>query len=123
MSRIRAIRNRARRDLHREAQVPALYIETTGAEPVPVTVRVHTSVVRIGEVPGYDSVEHRDISPRVIFLRDEVERPKRNAIVTIDATEGWRIADTEQPDGDFITASATRLSAADMVGLPVPEAA
>lgn len=90
-------------------------------------VRVHKSVVKIGDGDDGDAVARRDISPRVIFLRDQVEMPPRNGVVSVGAGEAYLVGDTLPPDGITITAMVSQMSAAQIAkrfpdGQPLPEA-
>lgn len=117
-----AIREKARGDLHRLAQVPALYIETEGADPLPVGVRVHKSASKIGHMPGMEGVEMRDLTPRIIFLIRDVPMPRRNAIVSIAAGEAYRVGETlPRENNTDIAASVAPLTAAQAADLPLPD--
>jgi hypothetical protein len=114
-----AARQQARRDLHREMSVPALYIVGT-EDPVDVTVRRQTRVAKTGDIEGLDTAE---ISVETVFLRfliDELAQPKRNAIVSVAEGEAYRIDHALAPHGVTIDAAVTRLDTAEATGLPLP---
>lgn len=125
---LRARKNEMRRDLHREAAIPALYIVPGAPEPLSVDVRVHRSVV----TPGDDSmpegaVVRRDIAPRILFLREQVSLPVRNAVVSVAAGEAYHLGETQLPDGITVTAMVTQMTQAQIdkrfpAGQPIPEA-
>lgn len=114
-----------RRDLHNALQVPALYIATVLSEPLPVTVRIHGRFQRLGEIRNSDyfnAAEREDVSPRIIFMREQVAMPARNAVISVEAGEAYSIDRTEPADDISITAFVVRLDADEAAGLPVPEA-
>lgn len=130
MTSFRDIKRRARQDLHRHMFVPALYLvpgEVSGTyeEQIPCNVRVHTHFTSHGDLKGtnFHYAERRDTDPEIVFMRDEVMLPARNAIVSIVAGEAYRIGDAHPSDDITITVSAARLRQADTVGLPIPESA
>lgn len=104
-------------------RVPASYYATPDATPVLIYVRVHTKWVQQGDLKGTNLTyaEQEERAPKLIFMRSEVALPPRNALVVVAADEGYRVGQTEQPDGLTITADATPLTAAEMVGLTLPE--
>lgn len=118
---LQAARQQARRDIHREASVPALYVVGNNA-PVAVSVRRQTHVTRTGDIPGLETVE---VSVETVFLRflvDELPLPKRGAIVSIVAGEAYRIDHSLPQYGVTVDAAVTRLDAAEAAGLPLPSA-
>lgn len=126
MASIREIGRKARRDLHRAMRVPALFIQSTGAEPVLVHVRLHTKFDPLKVSSGGPSglAVMQDIQPKIIFERAELAglslSLRRNAIVTVEPDEGYRVDNTLVPDDIMVAAVVTPLSAAEMSGLPVP---
>lgn len=104
-------------------QVRALYIPpTTGATPIPCYVRVHTKFTQLGDQKGtsFSSAETEEQAPRLVFYVPEVE-PVRGAKVTINAREGYIVGATLPPDDmNFMHARVAVLTAAQMVGLPLP---
>lgn len=119
----RDIKREGRRDVHRELQVPALYIAAPGATPVGVTVRVHTKFDALGNQKGtnFHSAEMIERQPQIVFMRSEGVVPARNAIVSVEPGEAYRIGPVSPPDDITITAIVTALTAAEAAGLPVPE--
>lgn len=127
MTGLRAIKDEMRRDLHREAAIPALFVASEAAEPLAVDVRVHKSMVKIGDGEDASAVSHSDISPRAIFLRDQVAMPPRGAIISVAAGEAYSVGNTLPPDGITITAMVAQMTQAQIdkrfpSGQPVPEA-
>jgi hypothetical protein len=117
MNGIAAIRDQARRDVHREAAVPALYI-VGDDEPVEVNVRVHRHGIALGGGDGRASMA--DVSPKIVFDRSEVSLPARNAIVSVSRGDAWMIGEADPADGEFIVVAASRVSVARAASLPVP---
>ncbi len=130
MSGFRAIKKQMRADLHREMRVPALYIASAGATPVPVHVRVHSKYEEVGESSERDvgnAARHERI-PSLVFWVAELEasgiaRPSRGAVISIEAGEAYRVDNTMPIDLVTITANVTILSPGEAKGLPVPEVA
>lgn len=114
-------RQQARRDIHREGSVPALYVLGNDA-PLEVSVRRQTHVTRTGDIPGLETV---DVSVETIFLRflvDELPSPKRGAVVSIVAGEAYRIDHALPQYGVTVDAAVTRLDATEAAELPLPSA-
>lgn len=127
MQAFRDIKRRARRDLHQRMRVPALYIATPGATPKAVHVRVHTKFEDSGDFSERDigNALRHDKAPRLIFMIDELVAQgayplARNAIVSVEPGEAYRIGATEPPDDITITADVSPVPAAQTTGLPVP---
>lgn len=121
----RDIKENARRVLHDQMKVAALYIETDVATPVPVNVRVHSKAAALGEIKGtsVDYAEREDIVPHLVFLYEQVPLPKRGALVTISDTEAYRVDHALVRDGITIKAKVTRVLPADLISLPYPGSA
>lgn len=103
-------------------QVRALYIPPNVGAPVPCHVRVHTKFTQLGDQKGTSlaSAETEETAPRLVFYVPEVE-PVRGGKVTINAREGYVIGVTLPPDDmNFMHARVASLTAAQMVGLPLP---
>jgi len=111
----------ARRDLHAELQVPALYLTSkTDEDPTPINVRfrVHQKSIT-GFQAGAFAIETADAPPRLRFDLLEIT-PVRGAFVSVAAGEAYRIDRVGEKDDEFVDADVIRLSAADAAGLPVP---
>lgn len=122
MRSFRDIKRKARRDLHRELQVPALYIADIGGPAVLVHVRPHTKFNALGDLQGtnFNYAEREEPQPRIIFMRDEVMAPKRGAIISVEPGEAYRVDHTQPADDISITAYVIQLTEKEAVGLPVP---
>jgi hypothetical protein len=117
---MRDTKRRARRDLHREAQVPVLYL-VEGELPQLVGARVHT---KFGALAGADAPTYgassQEAQPKIRFLRCDLA-PVRNAVISVAAGEAYRIGMVEPPDDEFVYAHVSRLSAAECANLPIPD--
>lgn len=127
----RDIKRKARRALHKELRVPAYYLLPTTAgssdkyeKPVLVYVRYHPEYESLGEIPGRGDnyAERQAVTPRIIFMREEVDKPKRNAVISIEDGEAYRVDNTLPPNDITITAEVNRMREADLDGLPFPDA-
>lgn len=124
---LRAIKAQARRDLHEAMRVPALYLPEWPGDPadaIPCHVRVHTRFEALGDMVGTSLgyAETRETTPKLIFWREEVE-PVGGSVVSVEIGEAYRVSTVDPKDGLTITAFVAPLSAAESVGLPVPEIA
>lgn len=119
---LREIKAKARRDLHNAMKVPAAYYASVLAAPVLINVRVHTKWTEEGDLKGtnLNYAERETTTPRIVFDRAEVANPPRNSMVIITAEEGYRVGQTEPPDGITITAEVSPLSPADLAGKALP---
>lgn len=120
MSSFRDIKRTARRQVHAALHEHAYYIESPQATPVLVTVRVHRQQNMVGEVKSLGYAEDIQLTPKVIFLREQVPNPKRNAIVSLLPGEAYRLAVVHPSDDITTSADVTRMSEAETVGLVVP---
>jgi hypothetical protein len=123
MSRAREQRRAARRALHKDRAVPALYIAAPGATPVEVTVRVWTQFGMIGRGIGTrpaENAEREEAKPKLIFSTDEITFIRNGAIVSVEAGEAYNVELAHPVDDTTITADVSRVPASQTVGLPVP---
>lgn len=120
---LRDIKNKARSDLHEGMKVSAFYCPPGSESIVPCFVRVHSMFRALGDIQSNQVglAEREEMVPRLIFMASEII-PARAGIVTISATEGYRIDIVQPPDGLTITAFVIPLSPSQLVGLPYPEA-
>lgn len=126
MNHLRDIKRKARRDLHREMSVPALYIAAPGDAGVPISVRVHTKFDALGIKDAENGLAvRRESKPKLIFMRDELAEkgitPKRLAVVSVEPGEAYKLDNADAPDDITVTYFVTVLQANDTAGLPVPE--
>ena len=146
MAGYRDIKRQARRALHGILEVPALYLVPASAPtnpydpidpeyagwtpppgpyfetPVPVTVRIHSQFVDLGDMKGtnFHYAERHETAPKIIFMRDQVDRPQRYAIVSVEAGEAYEIDNIMPPDDITVTAEVLRLKPPKTDGLPLP---
>lgn len=125
MASFRDIKRRARRDVQTHMRVPALYLASIDAVPVPCFVRVHTKFQALGDMKGtnFNYAEYEDITPRIILWREEIPQPVRNAIISVEAGEAYYLDNVLPPDDLTITATVAKLDDDDpkLAMLPVPE--
>lgn len=124
MASFRDIKRKARRDLHSVMRVPALYIATPTDDPVPVFVRVHQSFNALGDVKGTNLsyAERQEITPRIVLMRDEVDAPVRDAVISVEAGEAYRIDHVLPADDISVTVEVIKMKTSETTGLPLPEA-
>jgi hypothetical protein len=128
MESFRALKRRSRRHVHDRMKVPALYIASTGANPVPINVRIHRGFDKSGDIGGRnnDWMSREDIKdPALVFMLDEVATAgitlARPAVISVQDGEAYQIDRMEPADDITVTAKVTRLELADTIDLPVPE--
>lgn len=90
--------------------------------PDHVTVRIHDKTLRVGEMAGisYQTAEVNDFGPRIIFVGCEIQ-PVRGMLLSVEDGLGYRIDSVEPAVDITITATAVRLSRAEVAGWPIPE--
>lgn len=121
MGDFRALKNQARRDLHNRMQIPAFYRATSADPWRAVHVRHQRQTQRIGDYSGApDGAAMRDLTPRILFMRDEVAMPARGAVVSLARGEAYTIGECDPPDGLSITAHVAPVPVAQTAGYPVP---
>lgn len=103
----RALKKKARADLHQRMKVPAFYYVDGDSEGTPklVHVRVHTKLNREqGDLKGtsFSYAEVEEHIPTVLFWLDELAQqgfePARQGVVMISGTEGYRIDHLRERD-------------------------
>jgi hypothetical protein len=122
---LRAIKAQARRDLHEAMRVPALYLPDWPGDvedAIPCHVRVHTRFEALGDMTGTSLgyAEVTEQTPKLIFWREELN-PSQGGVVSVELGEAYRIQSIDPKDGLTITALVSPMSAAQSIGLPVPE--
>lgn len=124
MSRFRDIKRQARRDVHSELYVAALYIPKAGATPVPCTVRVwrKREDPMTGDLPGFQGAAQMAVSEdRIRFFLPELPAIRRvGAIVSVEPGEAYRIEFLYPEDDEWQTARVVPLKDAETIGLPLP---
>lgn len=88
----------ARRVVHDTFGEPAWYLASLGATPVPVTVRLHSSIQALGALArgeGYAEVD--TITPRLIFMNDQITT-RNNAFVILKDLGAFKLNNVLPPD-------------------------
>lgn len=118
----REVLQKGRRDLHDHMEVAALYIAYDGADPVPVDIRVHRQFVQTADMgsktKGYAQMV--EVTPRVIFLVEQLADARNGAIFSVAAGEAYRVERTDPTNDITRTADVSIVPAAEAVDLPVP---
>lgn len=115
---LRAIKARARRDLHNAMRVPAFYYPAGDADaaPVPCHVRVHTKFnAQLGDLKGtnFSYAETEAQIEKLVFWIDELD-PDNQAVVMVSSIEGYRINHVHPRDGATRTVEVAQLDEADL---------
>lgn len=126
MSSWRNHKRQARRDIHSHMGVPALLLLAVGGEAYPVTIRGPWTKrpVLTGDLAGGGEgwAQREDTAPRILFYRDQLPfKLCRNAIVSVELGEAYRIGTAEPVNDETITADVVPMSAEEAAGLPLPE--
>ncbi len=125
MRSLRDIKRKARRDLHNQMKVAALYLAAPGDAGVSITVRIHTKWDALGIQNAENGLAvRRESKPKLIFMLDEMQAAgvtvKRGAIVSVERGEAYKLDNAEAPDDITVTFIATAMSAEQTVDLPIP---
>lgn len=127
---IRAIRRKARRDLHNAFRVPAVYIPRAGSGPVLLHVRDHTkfrmNVIEGARFGGGQMVDRQESAPSIIFMRDELTELGvtllKGGVISIERNEAYRLDNAEAPDDITVKWFVTQITtASELLTFPVPE--
>lgn len=121
MSRLRAIKDRARRGVHREMCVPAIYLPTGAVDdPTPVTVNVRLHLRTSNLSADMEGAVRRDTSPRIVFDRSEISMPAKGAVVSVAEGEAYKLGAADVPDGGYIAVGCAPVPLAQTDGFPIP---
>lgn len=112
---VRQMKRRARRQLHDRLSEAALYLATPTADPVGITVRLHLSFNQSGELLRGGFSERQEVTPRIIFLGEQVQPAHRGIVVTEDLG-AWLVDNDLPPDDITITAEVSKLSRNQVLG-------
>jgi len=122
MSSLRDIKLQMRGDLHLGMSVPALYTPAPDETPLDCTVRIWLKsdlmAAQDGVQGGADLANPED---RIRFSLAEIPVLRRNAVVSVEVGEAYRIDFLYPVDLGYQTARVLRLTAAEAEDLPVPE--
>lgn len=124
---LRAIKARARRDLHNAMRVPAFYYlgGDADASPAPCHVRVHTKFgAQLGDLKGtnFSYAETEAQIQKLLFWIEELD-PDNQGVVMISAIEGYRINHVHPRDGATRTVEVAELDEADLALYEYPAGA
>lgn len=122
---ISKIKATARRALHDFMGRPAsYYADPRESNPSPkfIKARYHSKKELIGDMPGTNLsyAETHDRNESVVFDREEIREPRRNALVIFSTVEGYFIDNTMPPDGMTVSSEVVRADQADLVGFLAP---
>lgn len=131
MRSFREMKRHARRQLHEHMSEQVLYLLDSKSDPVSCTVRLHLKFDELGELLRGGFAERQEITPRIVFMAEQV-RPVRGGIVVTQDMGAWRVDNDLPPDDITITAEVIRLTKsqitgfgwnpdADYLGIPAPE--
>ena len=112
MPRWRDIRAAALRDAQDVLRVSALYVAAPGATPLPVSIRVldrPRQAESDRSETGYGFLF--DLTPWIVFDRNEVPRPLARAVVVLGETEAYRLGVTMPTVHQFQRVEAVPVSA------------
>lgn len=99
--------------------VPVTYFPPGGAPAVEdLKVRIHTENKEAGDLQGtsLSYAQTLETEPQLLF-DNTVQTPARLGVVSVDATEAYRITSIEPPDGITTTCLAERLPEAEAAAL------
>ena len=112
----------ARRTLHEDMSVPAMYfMEDSPDAAIAITVRIHEQWMALGDLKGtnFNYAETESITPRIIFMLSEVD-PERGAIVSVEPGVAYRVDTPLPPDDITVTATVSKLTPDEAVNFPLP---
>lgn len=137
MSKHRDIKRKARRRLHEKLSVEAMYLVPIPAPvgssgpgpfydtPELINVRIQERFDTAGDMKGTSLhyAERQIESTVLVFDSLEVDKPARNAIVSIETGLAYRVDNTKPQDDQWFFSEVKRLPKAETVGLPIPDGA
>ncbi len=96
MSSWREHKRKARADIHRTFQVPAVYLTHAAGAPIRCNVRIHSKVnVNQNEFTWPSTAGHLEIDPYIIFDSAEVSKPLANSYLIAGPREIYRLGVSE----------------------------
>lgn len=101
--------------VHKTFECPAVYLPTTPAPAVTgirIDVRVHAKIAPIENEfiwPGTSPVS--ELTPRLVFRKDQIAMTRQNAIVVLSATEMYRLGPADPDRFGYYKVEAIRLTA------------
>ena len=115
MSRLRAIKDKARARLHERMRVETYcYVDGPDSAPSVVWRRVNSKDKAVGDLAGTSLgyAERRETIPTLIFLADE-HVPQRGNVYAVGPEEAYEVDTVDPRDGITVSVTATRLSKKD----------
>lgn len=109
MNGYREMKRNARRQLHERMSDAALYLASPTATPVAVTVRLHLNFAEVGELLRGGFAERQEVTPSIIFMRDQVS-PAHNGIVITKDMGAWRVDNDSPPDDITVKAEVVPMT-------------
>ncbi len=106
---LRDAKRAARRQLHERAAEPVWYLAAAGETPLAATVRLHLNFNALGELLRGGFGERMELTPRIIFLREQVQ-PVRDAIVVTKDMGAYFIDHDHAPDDITVTAEVVKMT-------------
>lgn len=122
MSRLRAIKDKARARLHDRMRVETYcFVDGPDSTYTVVWCRVNSKDEAVGDLTGTSLgyAERRETIPKLIFLADEHD-PQRGNVYAVGPEEAYEIDTVDPRDGITVTANATRLSKKDAAAYDYP---
>lgn len=108
-------------------RVPCVVIAYVGAVPVQAFCRAHTTkMIHTGDSTYFTGAERTDIEPQLIWWiypgEEEIDLSllRRNAKVSVELGEAYRISLIHPPNRETLTTECTRLPVEETAGLPLP---
>ena len=122
MSRLRAIKDKARSHLHERMKVETYcYVDGPDSTYETVWCRVNSKDETVGDLAGTSLgyAERRETIPKLIFLADEHD-PQRGNVYAVGPEEAYEIDTVDPRDGITVTATVSRLSKKDAAKYDYP---
>ncbi len=104
----------ARRRLHESLGEPVWYLAAAGEDPVAAWARLHLSFSQLGELLRGGFADRQELTPRIIFLREDVT-PVRDAIVVTRDLGAYFIDHDHAPDDITVTAEVIKMTDSQVV--------
>lgn len=121
MTNWREQKRKALGDVHRQFQIPAVYLTHSEGVPVPVRVRLHRKPSQSQPIQTDDwgnGASNVDLSDRIIFEAASVDgEVLHSAHVIFSRTEGYDTGPSEPERDGFITVEVTPMSSSEITAL------
>lgn len=107
-TRFRDIKRQARQALHDHLKEWAWYVPEVGGSPVPVSVRLHLRFDALGQLISKAFAERADMTPRIIFLKAQVQ-PSRGGVVVTKDMGAFHVEYDYAPDDITVTGEVAQV--------------